>query len=281
MSITFIGHVSKDINVFIKNGIKEKQVIPGGGVFFGAIASAALGEKTTVITKVVENEKNFFNELEKNRIRVKWIFSKANTSIQNTYPTNNPDHRISKMISKADEFTKNDLINIEDKIIHISALWHGEFPEELIPFVREKSEILGLDAQGFLRNIDDEGNMNYSDWNMKKLYLPLVDVFKVDIKEAYILTQEEDPIKALKVINEYGPKEVLLTHNKGILLKVGDKIYESFFEEYKIEGRTGRGDTCVAAYLIARSKMNYQKALDFAAKITTEKMQYKGPYKRI
>lgn len=281
MSITFIGHVSKDINVFIKNGIKEKQVIPGGGVFFGAIASAALGEKTTVITKVVENEKNFFNELEKNRIRVKWIFSKANTSIQNTYPTNNPDHRISKMISKADEFTKNDLVNIEDKIIHISALWHGEFPEELIPFVREKSEILGLDAQGFLRNIDDEGNMNYSDWNMKKLYLPLVDVFKVDIKEAYILTQEKDPIKALKIIKGYGPKEILLTHNKGVLLGVENDIYESFFGEYKIEGRTGRGDTCVAAYLIARSKMDYQEALDFAAKITTEKMQYKGPYKGV
>lgn len=281
MSITFIGDVSKDINVYIKNGIKEKQEIPGGGVFFGAITSSVLGEKTRVITKVAKKDKDFFNELEKNKVIVKWIFSKESTSICNTYPTNNPDHRISRMVSKADFFTKKDIIDVKDDIIHISALWHGEFPEELIPFIRENSEILGLDAQGFLRNVIDGGKMDYSDWNMKKLYLPLVDVFKVDIKEAYILTQEKNPIKALKVIQGYGPKEVLLTHNKGILLGIEDKIYESFFGEYKIEGRTGRGDTCVAAYLIARNKMDYQKALDFVAKIATKKMQYKGPYKGI
>ncbi|NUU98859.1 MULTISPECIES: PfkB family carbohydrate kinase [unclassified Marinitoga] len=280
MSITFIGHVSKDINIVMENSvIKNKLEIPGGGVFFGSIAAASLNNEVNVITKVSKNDQQLFSDLDKNLIKVKWCYSKTSTSIENVYPSGDPDHRMSRMLSKADSFAVKDFENLNDEIIHISPLWHGEFPEELIPVIRKKAEILGLDAQGFLRNVDENRNMNYSDWEFKLKYLPLVDIFKVDIKEAYILTQENDPIKALKIIKEYGAKEVLLTHNRGIILGVDNKILESSFGKYKIEGRTGRGDTCVAAYLVARKKMDFQNALNYAAEITTKKMQYKGPYK--
>ncbi|SHE32140.1 Sugar or nucleoside kinase, ribokinase family [Marinitoga hydrogenitolerans DSM 16785] len=280
MSITFIGHVSKDINIVMENSkIINKTKIPGGGVFFGSIAAATLNDEVNVITKVSEKDKQLFSDLEKNQVKVKWIYSKKSTSIENIYPSGDPDHRVSRMLSKADSFTIKDFENLNNKIIHISPLWHGEFSEDLIPVIRKKTEVLGLDAQGFLRNVNEDGKMNYSDWSLKNKYLPLVDIFKVDIKEAYILTKEKDPKRALNMIKDYGVKEIILTHNKGIFLMVNNSIYEAFFGNYKMEGRTGRGDTCVAAYLVAREKMNYNNALKFAAEITTKKMQYKGPYR--
>ena len=47
-----------------------------------------------------------------------------------------------------------------------------------------------------------------------------------------------------------------------------------------LEGRTGRGDTCTASFLVARGRgMDLADAAAFAAEVTSPKMQYRGSYR--
>jgi sugar/nucleoside kinase (ribokinase family) len=272
--IIFIGHVSKDINI-IKN---KEQINPGGGVFYGSFVAKSYNMNTYVYTKANLKDRYLFKEMEEYGIKVIWFPSKSTTSIKNIMPSDNPDERVSLIIEKGDPFDFKDIKDIKGDIIHITPLWHGEIPEELIKEIRKNTKVLGLDAQGFLRNVDEKGSMVYKDWEKKTEFLPLIDVFKVDSREAEILTEEKDFRKALNLISKWGPKEILLTHKDGVMLWVEGEIYEERFGEWTLEGRTGRGDTCMSAYLIHRG-LGYETALRKAAEITTEKMKKSSPFK--
>ncbi len=276
MKIVFIGHVSKDINIFKS----KEQIIPGGGVYYGAFVARSFSFDTIVYTKLAEEDKNLFKDMEDYGINVITLPSRVTTTIQNIYPTDNPDDRVSRMINKAEPFTDKDMDNVEDTdIIHISGLWHGEILECFIEKLRKRANVLGLDAQGFLRNVDIEGNMLYRDWDYKEKYLPLIDVFKVDSREAEVLTGIKDHYRAIEEISKWGPREIILTYKDGIILWAQGKFYEEKFGCWTLEGRTGRGDTCMAGYL-AHRHLGYEPALKKTAEIATEKMKNPGPYRR-
>ncbi|MBP8639163.1 MAG: carbohydrate kinase [Dictyoglomi bacterium] len=276
MRVTFIGHLSKDINI-----MKDKeQIIPGGGVYYGAFVTRSFGAESYVYTKLSSKDTELFKDMESYGIRLVKFTSKVTTTIQNLYPTDNPDDRISKMVERADPFTDEDIKIIEKSdVLHISGLWHGEIPENLIESLREKTDLLGLDAQGFLRNVDESGDMIYKDWQDKERYLPLIDVFKVDSRESEILTGEKDMEKALGKIARFGPKEIILTYKDGIKLWIQGEILEEKFGGWTLEGRTGRGDTCMAGYLVHRHT-GYRNALRKTAEIATKKMKRPGPYRK-
>ena len=274
MSITFIGHVSKDLNV--SKG--RTEISAGGGVYYGSFAARSLGEDVAVLTKISREDFHLFKDMKDFGIKLIWIESPATTRIENIYPSDNPDDRISRIISRAEPFKENEMQNVSG-VVHISPLWHGEFPEELIEIVRKRAKILSGDAQGFLRNVDNDGNMYYKDWEHKDL-LEVFDVFKMDSKEAKILTGEDDPKLSLRKIVEFGVKEALLTTKDGIYLSKFEKIYFHPFGEWTMEGRTGRGDTAIAAYLALRDKIeNIEELVKRVAEITTFKMKRRGPYR--
>ncbi|MFH1939467.1 MAG: ribokinase, partial [bacterium] len=54
---------------------------------------------------------------------------------------------------------------------------------------------------------------------------------------------------------------------------------ESFFPNHLI-GRSGRGDTCIAAYMAKRLSASPQEAIIWAAAITSLKMEAEGPFQR-
>lgn len=276
MKIVFIGHLSKDINVF-KHG---EQIIPGGGVYYGAFVAKSFSPEVSVYTKLNDIDRKLFRDMEDYCIDVIYFPSMTTTTIKNIYTTDNPDDRISRMIERAEPFTEEEINKIGyADIIDISGLSYGEIPERFIEELRKKAEVLGLDAQGFLRNVDSEGNMVYRDWEYKEKYLPLIDVFKVDSRESEILTGIKDINKALEKIAEWGPKEILLTYRDGIILRAKGRTFEEKFGGWTLEGRTGRGDTCMAGYLVHRH-LGYESALKKAAEIATEKMKNPGPYKK-
>ncbi len=271
--ITFVGHVSKDVNV-VKG---RREIIPGGGVYYGSFAARSLGAKVKVVTKLNLNDKELFSEMESFGIKVVWIPSCSTTSIENVYPSDNPDERISRMVSKADPFTEGDIENLSG-IVHITPLWHGEFPEQLLERIRPKVKVLGGDAQGFLRNVSESGEMFYE--RPKSLeFLKFFNVFKLDSKEALVLTGKEGE-EALMEIASFGVEEIVLTTKEGVYVHRDGKIAFARFGEWKMEGRTGRGDTAIASYLVLRREIDdTEKLAEEVARITTLKMQRKGPYK--
>ena len=140
--------------------------------------------------------------------------------------------------------------------------------------------MLCADAQGFLRVAEPDGRLAHRDLAQKREVLSLLDLFKVDAKEALVLTGEEDPRRAARAVHALGPKMVLLTHRDGVCVSTAAALHEGAFSGFTLEGRTGRGDTCTASFLVARGRgMELAEAVAFAAEVTSRKMQYRGPYR--
>lgn len=275
MKITFIGHVCVDKNLIRGN----LETFYGGGVIHGAVTAKRLGAEVTVLTKCAEEDRVHFTSFREAGVEAVFLPSRASTSIRNEYPTENPDDRRSYIISTADPFSESDIATLEADVVHLNPLWHGEFPFDLLPELRKRATVLGGDAQGFLRHADPDGTMPYRDLAAKREVLPLLDVFKVDTKEALILTGIEEVRPAAKAVRDFGPKIVVLTHRGGVCVYDGEEFYESPFTGFTVEGRTGRGDTCTSAFLVGMQRMSLREATALAAGVTSKKMQYRGTYR--
>jgi len=278
--ITFVGHLTKDINV--DNARREERIEVGGGVLYGSITAALLGVETVVLAKCArEDFESFRFLLQESGVKVFLLESRETTTIRNEYYSLDPDNRESYLVKKADPFTRDDLSYIPySDVIHINPLWYGEFEEEHIPLLRKKTGFLSADAQGFLRRVEKGGKMVYGKW-LKKEYLPFLDFLKVDIREAKSMTGESELKKACKVISSFGPKYIMVTHTNGVVVFDGN-FHEAPFEGWILPGRTGRGDTCAAAFLVAFlfKGMKIEVATKFSAKITSLKMLHPGPLRR-
>jgi sugar/nucleoside kinase (ribokinase family) len=279
MRILFIGHVCVDRNVI--RGVTETHY--GGGVVHSSITAQRLGASATVITKCAEADREGYAFLGEAGVQTVFLPSPSSTSIRNVYPSDNPDDRQSLLVSRAAPFTEEDLgraAGIAADVVHVNPLWFGEFPPGLLPRVRRRAPLLAADAQGFLRVPEPDGRMVYRDWPDKGTILPLLDLCKVDSREALLLTGQEEPAAAARAVRALGPRLVLLTHQAGVCVCDGDTVYRAAFTGYTMEGRTGRGDTCTASFLVGRGRgMGLQEAAEFAAAVTSAKMQYRGPYR--
>jgi sugar/nucleoside kinase (ribokinase family) len=279
MRILFVGHVCVDKNVV--RG--QTETLHGGGVVHGAITAQRLGAQAIVITKCAEADRPGFGHLGEAGVETEFLPSPTSTSIRNVYPSENPDDRQSSLIARAAPFAEADLDCIAGHgpdVVHVNPLWFGEFPPLLLANLRRRTAFLAADAQGFLRVAEADGRMEHRDLADKQAILSLLDLFKVDAKEALLLTGEEDPGRAAQAVHALGPKLVLLTHQGGVCVFDGRETYRAAFGNYPLEGRTGRGDTCTASFLVARGRgLNLQRAALFAADVTTRKMQYRGPFR--
>eukprot|EP01090_Pellita_catalonica_P018807 TRINITY_DN6189_c0_g1_i1.p1 TRINITY_DN6189_c0_g1~~TRINITY_DN6189_c0_g1_i1.p1 ORF type:complete len:312 (-),score=47.16 TRINITY_DN6189_c0_g1_i1:800-1702(-) len=290
--LTIIGHVSKDVNIIVT----DKKTGAGGGVYFGAVAAANLGMHVHAISKCGKEDIQFFEEAFAKVTKHTVLECVESTSCQNHYPDANPDNRKQKMISLSSPFTKAEISkHINTRILHINPLWFGEFEETFIPEVRESVEFLLADAQGFIRHVDkDSGAMTHKDWENKHIYLKHIDLFKIDNKEGLILTGSEDVLEASKRLAEKGATAIIATQSTHVSFFKDGVFLTASFGEWKMEGRTGRGDTVTIAFiaklmetlpktssaktLLQQDTKILQECLNHAAQITSRKMQYAGPY---
>ena len=124
------------------------------------------------------------------------------------------------------------------------------------------------------------GKLVYDNWPEKEHVLMYVDVLKADAVESEMLTGEKDIKIAARKLSELGPDEVLITHQNGVLLYANNNYYEAKFYPKKLVGRSGRGDTCIAAYMARRLTTPPPQAIVWAAAITSLKMENEGPFQK-
>lgn len=275
MKIAFVGHVCVD-----KDLIRgQLETFYGGGVIHAAVTAKRLGAEVSVLTKCALAEREHFTSFREAGVDATFLPSRASTSIRNEYPTGDPDDRRSVLISRADPFCAADIASLNADVVHLNPLWHGEFPLGLLPQLKRSAPLVGADAQGFLRHADADGTLTYRDLREKREVLPLLDVFKVDTREALILTGLEDVRAAAQAVHDLGPRIVVLTHRGGVCVYDGREFYESPFTGFTIEGRTGRGDTCTSALLVGMHRTGLREATAVAAEVTSKKMRYRGAYR--
>ncbi|HNU67933.1 MAG TPA: PfkB family carbohydrate kinase [Myxococcota bacterium] len=277
MRIHFIGDISKDFNV-IRGQTREE---PGGGVFHNSMTAAAIGADVVAVITCAPEDRGITAPIAAKNVPIVFCGSgRSTTTIENVYPDENPDSRRSRLIAGATPFEPGDFDAVSGGVIHVNPLWYPLFSMDILAGLRQKAELLAADAQGFLRNIAADGSMYLKVPPDVERGLALLDVLKVDIKEAAALTGIDDVEPAARAVRAMGPRIVVLTHADGVCVFDGSRIYEAPFGKYPMEGRTGRGDTCSAAFLCALARGgDTAAATEFAGRITSSKLQYPGPYR--
>lgn len=273
--IAFLGHYTKDT---IVHAGKEK-VVDGGAINYGANVATRMGLRTAIITRLAREDFRVFQELERMGVTVFERETAESTRLRLVYPSDNLDEREVHLIASAGPFTADDVGDVESSAFHVGASVRGEVPVQVIQLLRGKANQISLDAQGFVR-VNSEGKLVFDGWRERSKVLEHVDVLKVDLVEASLLTGKQDGREAAEELAGLGPSEIVLTHNDGVLVRADGQFYEAPFKPRELKGRSGRGDTCVAAYLCKRLTAPPSEATVWAAAVTSLKLEREGPFRR-
>jgi sugar/nucleoside kinase (ribokinase family) len=273
--VAFVGHYTKDTIVTPQ----ETRTVHGGAFRYGAYVVAQMGLKAAVVTRLAREDFEVVEDLTRLGVEVFAKPTAQSTCLRLVYPTADPDQRSISMEGYAGAFTLAEVAPVRARVFHIGASLRGEVPLEVIEALAQKGGRISLDVQGFIR-IKQDGKLVHAHWPEQAKVLRLVDVLKTDGVEAEILTGEKDIKEAATILADFGPQEIVLTHRDGVLVYAEGRFYEAPFFPSEVRGRTGRGDTCTAAYLGKRLTAPPAEATVWTAALTSLKMEQGGPFRR-
>jgi len=273
VDIAVIGHFARD-KIIVRG---EEQVSSGGSVYYGGIALRRMGLSVAVITRLRVDDFGLLDELKSEGILVFAQPAEQTSGIENTYLTDDMDRRLCKPLGFAGPFRRQDLPDVQARTFLVGPIMAGEVD---IPLLRTLSSrgAVALDAQGFVR-VPEGDDLVFRDWPQKQEGLALVDALKVDTAEAEALTGCTDVRQAMRELGAYGPSEIVLTRPQGVLVYADGEVHQAPFNPRGVRGRTGRGDTCFAAYLGRRLTASPEEACRFAAAMTSLKLEQPGPFR--
>jgi len=272
--IAFLGHYTKDTIVSASGA----RVVDGGAFNYGAQVAARMGLKVAAVTRLAKEDLHVVDELMRLGVDVFARHTPASTCLRLEYPTSDVDERVIYVESTAGPFTPAEVEALQARAILIGASMRGEVGLEVIETLSRKETLLAADVQGFVR-VARDGILVHEPWLEKRRVLSRVDVLKTDAVEAEMLTGETDVKVAARMLAGLGPSEIVLTHREGILVYADSRFYEAAFFPRELIGRSGRGDTCVAAYVAKRLTVCPAEATVWAAAVASLKMEAEGPFR--
>ena len=252
----------------------------GGGVNYSAHAALALGRRVAAVMRLAAEDFHVVRALEAAGITVFATATPSSTLMRLEYPTDNPDERILTVADTAGAFSPEQVRDIDASAFIISPSIRGEFPVETIRELRKKDALISADAQGFIRVRRSDGRLEHLPWPEQEEVLAMIDVLKADIVEAEALTGEPDMKAAAKALAAQGPREIVITHRDGIVVLADGHFLEAQFHARSMDGRSGRGDTCVGSYMAARLEHPPEEAILWSAATTSLKVETPGPIRR-
>jgi sugar/nucleoside kinase (ribokinase family) len=271
--VVYIGNYTKD-TIINPSGT---QYVDGGGSRYAAYAAACLGLKVAVVTRLSREDMHVVAKFNLAGIDCYPMYTPKSTLMQLEYPTTNPDVRTLTVTGTAGAITASQVENLEMRSAVIGSSLRGEVGLDVIKKLKEKNVTLAADMQGYVRVLDCN-ELKYESWPEMEIYLADLDILKSDAVEAEFLTGETDIFEAAKFYASMGPKEIVLTHKDGLLIYADGKFHEYGFYPENLSGRSGRGDTCIGAYVAMRLTKDPLDAGTWAAAVTSLKMEKLGPF---
>jgi sugar/nucleoside kinase (ribokinase family) len=253
--------------------------VDGGAVNYAAHAAARLGLNVAVVTRLAKEDNHVVEKLVQAGIDCYPIYTPQSTLMKLEYPTSDPDIRNLSVTATAGSITAQEVETIDAKAAVIGSSLRGEVGMDVIAKLKEKNMLVAADMQGFVRVLHGVG-LAYEPWEEMQSTLAEIDVVKSDAVEAEFLTGETDIYKAAKFYADMGPREIVLTHKDGLLIYAEEKFHEMGFYPARLEGRSGRGDTCIGTYIAKRLSLSPREAGIWAAAVTSLKMENLGPFNR-
>jgi sugar/nucleoside kinase (ribokinase family) len=258
-----IGNYTKD-TIISPAGVKY---VDGGAVNYAAHATARLGVKTAVVTRLAQEDARVVRRFEEAGIACFPVYTPHSTLMRLEYPTTDPDIRRLSVATTAGAITVEQVEGLQAKAAVIGASLRGEAGLDVIQQLKKKGVVIAAE-------------LRYEPWEEMQMTLAQVDIVKSDAVEAEFLTGETDLRKAARFYAVMGPKEIVLTHKDGVLVYAGAEFYDVGFYPARLDGRSGRGDTCIGVYTAMRLSKTPPQACVWAAAVTSLKMEDLGPFKR-
>ena len=273
--VLYIGNYTKD-TIITPAGTK---IVDGGAVNYAAHAAARLGSQVAVVTRLAKEDEHVLEKLRQSDIDCYVSYTPQSTLLKLEYPTADPDIRTLSIMSVAGSISASDVVSLNARAAVIGSSLRGEVGIDVIRALKHKSMLVAADMQGFVRVLHS-AELRYEPWDEMQSTLSLIDVVKSDAVEAEFLTGETDIHKAAEYYAAVGPKEIVLTHKDGLLIYADKKFHEMKFYPARLDGRSGRGDTCLGTYIAKRLSLEPRQAGIWAAAVTSLKMENVGPFDR-
>lgn len=270
-----IGNYTKDTIISLA-GIKY---VDGGATNYAAHAAVRLGLRVAVVTHLAKEDKRVVDKFIEAGIDCYATYTPASTCMKLEYPTTDPDNRTLSVAATADPILASELKGIRAKSAAIGTSFRGEVGLDVIRSLYEKHVFLGADMQGFVRVLQGQ-SLVYEAWEEMEEALPYLNVLKSDAVEAAHLTGETNLRNAAHEFAKMGAKEVILTYKDGLLIHSAGEFKQVSFYARALNGRSGRGDTCLGAYMAMRKSLDPFQAAIWAAAVTSLKMEKLGPFDR-
>jgi len=273
--VVYIGNYTKD-TIISPAGTKY---VDGGAVNYAAHAVAKLGMKVAVVTRLSKADDHVVEKFTRSGIDCYPTYAPQSTLMKLEYPTTNPDVRNLSVSGTAGSISASEVEKIDARAAVIGSSLRGEVGMDVICKLKDKNMLIAVDMQGFVRVLRGV-ELKYEPWDEMQATLAQVDVVKSDAVEAEFLTGETNIFKAAKFYADMGPKEIVLTHKDGLLIFADGKFHEMNFYPARLDGRSGRGDTCVGTYVAKRLSLAPRESGIWAAAVTSLKMENLGPFDR-
>ena len=274
--ITFIGHMCYDE---VKPFGGEPIIAPGSAVLCGAMVTARIGVKTAAVVKMSLDEEKINQPMKDLGVDVHVIPADCTTYSRVLHESENVDERKITLVRTAGLIKIDDVPEFESRFVHLAGISDSEFDMALIDGLKARGHTLSTDMQSFVRQITPVTNeINFGDVKDKKEIISRMDMVKLDVVEAKVLTGTDDLEAAARIAASWGCPEIMITRSDGVLAYVNGVSYFEKFSNNSVIGRTGRGDTTFAAYLSYRLKHDAAESLKFAAALVSIKMETYGPF---
>jgi len=271
-----VGNYTKDTIV----SAAGTRHVDGGGYSYAAHAARLAGLRVAAVTRRAADDAHIAAPLAAAGVDVFAFDSPSSTLMRLEYPTANVDERILSVKGVADPIGREHLDGIEAHTFLITASIRGEVSPATVRAMRERSQRIAVDVQGFVRVVTPEGRLAYAAWPDREVVLGMTDILKTDAVEAEFLTGTANIHEAARALAAHGPREVVLTHKDGLLVLADGKYHEAPFKPVELRGRSGRGDTCVGSYASKRLSAGPADATRWAAALTSLKLEAEGVIRR-
>lgn len=272
----FVGNYTKD-TIITPDGTRY---VDGGGMNYAAHVAARLGLKAAVVTRLAREDQYVVDDIQKDGIDCYPVYSPSSTLMTLEYKTHDVDKRNLYVKATAGTISPTDLDGLTARAVVVSPSIRGEVEPEFFEVMRKRENVLlSADVQGFVRVLRGE-SLVYEPWPEMERVLRNLDILKTDAVEAAYLTGENDIEKAAKFFADLGAVEVILSHSEGILVHAESKYYHYRFHAESMNGRSGRGDTCVGSYVSKRLTLPPREAGKWSAAATSLKVERLGPFDR-
>jgi hypothetical protein len=274
--ITFIGHMAYDEVHHFGGG---SVVAPGSAVLCGAMVTPRIGMKTAAIVKMSMEDEHIVQPMRDLGVDVHIIPADVTTYSRVLHKTANIDERSITLIKTAGLIEMKDIPEFGSTWVHLGGISDSEFDMPLIDGLKARGYKLSADMQSFVRQITPiTKEINFADVENKEEIFSKMDMVKLDIIEARVLTGTDDLEKAALKVEAWGCPEIIITRSDGVLARAEGKFFFEKFSNNSVVGRTGRGDTTFASYQSWRLKNDPAVSLKFAAALVSIKMETYGPF---